>query len=154
MVEGRGECPPGTHIAYTHMRSIHDAVKFERTLDPQSFTTDTNGNSADTKGYNDAELVIAAGALEASGASQQFTVTVQDSSDDSTFADATDADGNIIRKVLNKDSDSNSVTATRIGQLGQLDRHLRAKIEVASNTTATIGATIALGRAFDEPVGN
>lgn len=128
-------------------------------MTPAAKTATDNGNNVDTKGFNDAELIVLAGAINPDGAAtdQHYTVRVQDSSDQSSWSNVTDVDGNNIEVVAHPSSNdiSNTVHALRIGQLGRLNRYLRARIEIEGTTpSATIGAAIALGRAFDEPVGN
>ena len=147
------------------MRSIYDAVGIVTTVSAQavSGTTALNGTTVDTLGYNTAMLhVNSQVALYTQSAT--LVVTLQESADNVTWTTAQDntaanigftlpitamvaAPGAIVTPVLPSAS-------CRIEGLGlNRKRYLRAVITPAITTgSATLSATILLGRAFEEPV--
>lgn len=142
------------------MRSIQDAVKFALSFTPAATTATANGTAVDTKGFNDGSAILTIGALGGSNASaDHYTVAIQESATNGgTYADATDEDGSAIEFASHGGvggETSNAVVVLRLGDLAKHERFLRARVEIeGTSPTAHIGVAFALGRAYQEPVGN
>ena len=142
------------------MRSIYDAVSIQESVVPVLATGTTvataiNGTTVDTKGYNTALIRSAIGQLNAGIAT--LAVTLQESADNSTWSNALDNTGTVIGFTLVATTTSGTVSnQARIEGLGlNRKRYLRGVITYtlsATTVTATTYGTIALGRAYAEPV--
>ncbi len=140
------------------MRSLYDAIKALISLKPQSDSGGiaVDGGSVDTQGYSTAALN--AYVVKASGAptAASTAVKLQESADNSTWADALDNTGTVIGATVDVHAADGEVYA-RIEGLGlNRKRYLR----VVETTTFTGGTTpavlvtaeILLGNAYQKPV--
>lgn len=128
------------------MRSVYDAIKALFTIRPVTATSTATGTGVDTFGYNDAMVALEVGAV--SGTSPTLDVKIQDSADNSTFADVT---GLTFTQV----TASNNSQVLRVSGLNTSTRrrYLRAVGTIGGTTPSfAFGVEILLGRAFKEPV--
>lgn len=132
------------------MRSLIDAVKALFTIRPVTATTTQTGTGVDTLGYNSAMVVLEVGAV--SGTTPTLDVKIQDSADNSAFADVT---GLTFTQVTT----SNNSQTLRIEGLNSSytgtarRRYLRAVGTIAGTTPSfAFGVEILVGRAFKEAV--
>lgn len=125
------------------MRSVYDNIKSAATLRPQAITANTNGNGIDTLGYNSAAISLEVGAV--SGTSPTLDVKIQDSADNSTFAD------------LSPSVAFTQVTAANNSQILRLEglnaagrrRYIRVVATVGGTSpNFTASCSVLLGRAF------
>lgn len=129
------------------MRSVYDAVKVLASLVPATRTASANGTGIDTKGYNDACAVILAGDIDLTTGDETYAFKIQDSADNSTFADVSG-----LTTTVTADND---VKLIRIAGLGgvTIRRYVRVVATLAGTTPSWPGsAVVLLGRAFNEPV--
>lgn len=128
------------------MRSVFDSILSKFSLRPQAVTANTNGTGVDTQGYNSAVATIEVGAV--SGTSPTLDIKIQDSADNSSFADVT---GLTFTQV----TAANNSQVLRIEGLNTSTRrrYLRAVATVGGTSPSfTCAASILLGRAFKGPV--
>lgn len=115
------------------MQDLHNKIDVKRALSPAAATTDNTvftSQVADLLGYDGAELVILTGSL--ADADATFTLLIEDSSDNSTFATvgSTLLNGTIAAGSFDFSADDK---VFKIGYVGS-KRYLRAKITPANNT--------------------
>lgn len=130
------------------MKKVFDNIKTVTSIAPASITANTNGSGVDTLGFNDAMVQIIAGAIDTTTGDETYSFKVQDSADNSTFADVTGL--------------TNTVTAT--GQLKEIrlaelnlvtKRYIRVVLTVAGTTPIFVGgAVVLLGNPTSGPVAN
>ena len=123
------------------MRSVYDNVLSKFTLRPQRATSTQNGTGVDTLGYNSASVALEVGTV--SGTTPTLDVKIQDSADNSAFADVT---GLTFTQV----TASNNSQVLRIEGLNTTTRrrYLRAVGTIAGTSPSfDIGVSILLGRA-------
>jgi hypothetical protein len=129
------------------MRKLFDNIKASFTLRPQSLGSGaTNGTGVDTQGYNDAMVVLETGAV--SGTSPTLDVKLQESDDNSTFADISGA-------TFTQVTAANSSQVMRLAELNVTrKRYIRAVGTVGGSSTPTViaGVEILLGQAASRPV--
>lgn len=131
------------------MRKLYDNVAAKRSLDPQTGTSsDTNGQSVDTKGFHDGMLVVATNSLDSTDGDETYEVKVQESDDDSSWSDSG------ISITLDRSNDGTSVKVARISELNVVrKRYLRAQLVTGGTTpSADVSAVILLGQAESGPV--
>lgn len=128
------------------MRSVYDNVKSEVSLVPLVRTASANGTGVDTMGYTSAKAVISAGATDFTSTDETYTFKVQDSADNSTFADVSGLTTTITA--------ANQIKNIRIDGLGtSVRRYIRVVATLAGTTPSNAGAAIfELGRAYKNPV--
>jgi hypothetical protein len=132
------------------MRSVYNAIKALFAIRPGRYTTTQTGAGVDTFGYNSAALVLEVGTV--SGTTPTLDVKVQDSADNSSFADVS---GLTLTQI----------TASNNSQILQIDglnssyngvarrRYLRVVGTIGGTTPSfDFGAELLLGRAFKESV--
>jgi len=127
------------------MRSVYDAIKAAVTIRPQTISSNTNGGSVDTQGYNSAAAILEVGAV--SGTSPTLNVKIQESDDASTWSDVSGA-------TFAQVTAANNSQILRIEGLGtSRKRYLRA-VATPGGTSPSFDAAcvILLGRAYQEPV--
>ena len=141
------------------MRSIYDAVGIKYTVEPQVATGTTvataiNGTTVDTKGYNTAMIHAIVPVLATGNAT--LVVTLQESSDNSTWSNALDNTGTVIGFTLVASASADVTGDARIEGLGlNRKRYLRGVSTYtlsASTVSVLTSATILVGRAYEEPV--
>ena len=125
------------------MRSVYDNVKAAVSLRPQAITANTNGIGVDTLGYNSAAVSLETGAV--TGTTPTLDVKIQDSADNSTFAD------------LATPVAFTQITAANNSQILRLEglnatgrrRYIRAVATVGGTTpNFTSSCVVLLGRAY------
>lgn len=120
-------------------------LKFAKALNIQAITASSTvvGNSIDTKGFESLTFLYEVGART----DGTFTVLIQDSDDDSTFADVVD------NFLIGTESAIN--TANTIKKIGYVGKKRYVKLSfVASAVTsgATVSATAILSHSATNPV--
>lgn len=127
---------------------IFDNVLAKYTLDAEAYTADTTGTDyVDTKGFDDAMLLVAAGDI-GTGAGDVYTITVKEC--DTTNGTYTTTGFAV---TFNHDDD-NELRTVRIPNLNTTrKRYLRADLTGSATTKAWEGAAIILlGDAQSAPV--
>ena len=69
---------------------VFDNILVQASLVPATRTADANGTGIDTKGFNDAMLVVAVGDIDLADANETYEVILEESDDNSTFTEVTD----------------------------------------------------------------
>jgi hypothetical protein len=129
------------------MRDQKSELDFKESLAPASRTATVNGTGIDLANADGATAIMQAGA--AGGTTPSFTFKVQESDDDSTYADVAAAD------LVG--SQPAAVTAAqapvRVGYIGK-KRYLRWAITAVSGTSPTLlcSAGVLLGHIRKQPV--
>ncbi len=135
------------------MRSIFDAVKNIRAIDPIAASTAQTSATIDTKGFNSGAVVVANGV--ATGSPSSYIVDAKVQHCDTSDGSYTDIAGASITQIA---ADSNIATIRLSGFGTSLKRYIKIIVTPAltggSSPKALIGATVQLGRAEREPVGN
>lgn len=128
------------------MKSVYDAVKSEVSLVAATRTANANGTGVDTKGYNSAKAVICAGDIDLASTDETYAFKIQDSADNSTFADVSG-----LTTTITAD---NQIKNIRIDGLGTIVRRYVRVVLTVGGTTPSIpcSAVIELGNAYSEPV--
>lgn len=120
-------------------------LKFAKALNIQAITSNSTvaGNSIDTKGFESLTFLYEVGART----DGTFTVLIQDSDDDSTFADVVD------NFLIGTESAINTAnTIKKIGYVGK-KRYVKLSIIASAVTSgATVGATAILSHSATNPV--
>lgn len=135
------------------MRSIYDAVKNIQAVDPIAASAAQTSAAIDTKGFNSGAVVIINGA--ATGSPSGYTVDAKVQHCDASGGSYTDVTGAAITQII---ADSKIATIRLSGFGTSLKRYI--KIVVTPSLTGgtspkvLVGATVQLGRAEREPVGN
>jgi hypothetical protein len=139
------------------MDNVYDNIAFSDSAVPQSFSGSSavNGSSVDTKGFNTAVIKASGAAASGSPSAATLAVKLQESSDNSTWADALDTTGTVIGFTLTVTS-ANASNLARIEGLGvNRKRYLRAVITPAftgGTSPAALGfAEIVQGNPFSLP---
>jgi len=128
---------------------LHQSVKLQPAIRPQAAAAGTvNGLSIDRLGFEDAVLLVSAGAVAGAPTAQTVDVKIQDSADGTTWVDVA---GLAVEQITAGD------TSKELGiNLSPLRRYIRAVATVAftGGTTPNIqlAVTIALGKSRVEPV--
>lgn len=128
------------------MKSVFDAVKSIVSLIPAVRTAAANGTGVDTKGFNSAKAVISAGDIDLADADETYAFKIQDSPDNSAWADVSGATATVTA--------DNDVKQIRIDGLGiSVDRYVRIVLTTGGTTPSIpCSAMIELGNAFQKPV--
>jgi hypothetical protein len=114
--------------------SYHESA-VAASLAPQVFTATTNGNGVSVLGFKSALLVVNTGAIDTGG---DFTVSVQESDDDSAYTDVAAAD------VLGTLPETLAASASyRVGYIGKR-KFARAVITKNSGTSIAANASFVL----------
>lgn len=135
------------------MRSIFDAVKNIQTIDPIAASTAQTSAAIDTKGFNSGAVVVVNGV--ATGSPSSYTVDAKVQHCDTSSGSYTDVAGVAITQII---ADTKIATIRLSGFGTSLKRYIKIIVTPAltggSSPKALIGATVQLGRAEREPVGN
>ena len=135
------------------MRSIFDAVKNIRAIDPIAASAAQTSATIDTKGFNSGGVVVVNGV--ATGSPSSYTIDAKVQHCDTSGGSYTDVAGASITQII---ADSNIATIRLSGFGTSLKRYIKIIVTPAltggSSPKALIGATVQLGRAEREPVGN
>lgn len=111
------------------MFDLHNNVDIKVAVNPQALTADatTNGNTIDRQFYEAVEFVFVTGTVT----DGTFTITMQESSDNSTWSNVAAAD--LLGSNPSFDSaDDNS--AFKVGYIGS-KRYVRAEVKVTNSST-------------------
>lgn len=138
------------------LRDLGNMIASQVTLAPQTIGTTGNasvdGVGVDRKGYESAVFVFSnseALAITTIPTGLTITYTVQDSSDDSTFADTAYSDTCVITNTY-------TVTEVDVHDMKPLDRYVRGKVEYSatggSGDFIVVSGTIVLGAPTNYPV--
>ncbi|MDQ3158803.1 MAG: hypothetical protein M3P98_01540 [bacterium] len=124
------------------MKNVYDNVKILASLVPATRTASANGTGVDTLGYTSVMAVILAGDIDLASTDETYAFKVQDSADNSTFADVTGA-----TTTATADND------VKVVRCDGLRRYVRVVATLGGTTPSWPGSAIfALGRAFSKPV--
>lgn len=129
------------------MRSVYDNVKSIVSLVPAVRTATANGTGVDTMGYTTAKLAVSAGTIDLASTDETYSFKVQDSADNSTFADV----ASLSAVAVTANNDMKNIRVDGLGT--SVRRYVRAVL-TAGGTTPSIAcsAVFELGRAFKNPV--
>lgn len=133
------------------MRDLSSNISPVSTLAPAARTGTANGAGVDLQGYDAAAVVINIG--DVTGTSPTATIKIQDSADNSTFADVAAADlvdGGAEIALTDTTNDAQVHKRSYIGS----KRYLRVALTAISGTGATVpsSAEIVRGRPSLSPV--
>lgn len=130
------------------MRSVYDAIKPVVSLVPATRTADANGTGVDTMGYNSAMVLVNAGDIDLASTDETYTFKVQDSADNSSFAD-------VSGKTTTVTADNQTKTIRLEGLGISVRRYVRVVLDVEGTTPSIpCSATVLLGNAYKKAVGN
>lgn len=120
-------------------------IKSFQSIKPQSSSSTVNGTGVDTTGYEEAIIVLDCGTTTATGT---LDVKVQDSADNSSFADI--AGGGVsFTQVVPANDDAIYVGVVRLSD-NNIRRYIRV-VGVAATAASIYGASIHLARATAVP---
>ena len=108
------------------MRKLLDNIKASFSFRPNRVTATANGTGVDTQGYEDGMVVLEVGTV--SGTTPSMTVKMQESDDNSTFADIT---GSTFTAVVA----SNSSQVLRLTELNLARKRYVRAVATISGTT-------------------
>ena len=124
------------------MRSVYDNIKVSFSLRPQAITANTNGGGVDTQGYNSAAISLETGAV--SGTTPTLDVKIQDSAENSVFADISPS-----KAFVQVTAANNSQILRLEGLNANVRRYIRAVATVGGTTpNFTSSCVVLLGRAY------
>lgn len=126
---------------------LFDNVKALLSLVPATRTADANGTGVDTKGFNNAMIVIEAGDIDLANADETYAFTVQESDDNSSWS------ANISGLTASVTAD-NQVKVIEVTNLNtQRKRYLRVVLDVGGTTPSIpCSALVLLGEPYSAPV--
>lgn len=130
------------------MNKIFDNIKAVASLVSAVRTADANGTGVDTKGYNDAMLVVQAGDIDLANADETYVIELEESDDNSTWSDVSGVSVTITA--------DNQTGVARVRELNVTrKRYLRAVLNVGGTTPSFPGSAVfLLGEAYAGPVNN
>jgi hypothetical protein len=127
------------------MRSLSDNIKVMQSLVPAVRTASANGTGVDTMGYNTAVAVINAGDIDLASTDETYAFKVQDSADNSTFADVTG-----LTTTITADNEVKKIAINGLGT--SIRRYVRVVATLGGTTPSWPGsAVIVLGNGFRGP---
>lgn len=127
------------------MRSLSDNIKVMQSLVPAVRTASANGTGVDTMGYNTAVAVINAGDIDLANADETYAFKVQDSADNSSFADVAG-----LTTTVTADNDVKKIAINGLGT--SIRRYVRVVATLGGTTPSWPGsAVIVLGNGFRGP---
>jgi hypothetical protein len=127
------------------MRHVFDNVKVLASLVPAVRTADANGTGIDTQGYENGMMVVSVGDLDLASADETYVVKVEESDDNSTFADT----GLSVTVTADNEVDQVRLSGLNVTR----KRYLRAVLDVGGTTpSCPVAALFVLGGADAGPV--
>ena len=127
------------------MRSLSDNIKVVQSLVPAVRTASANGTGVDTMGYNTAVAVINAGDIDTASTDETYAFKVQDSADNSSFADVAG-----LTTTITADNDVKKIAINGLGT--SIRRYVRVVATLGGTTPSWPGsAVIVLGNGFKGP---
>lgn len=136
------------------MKSVYDGVLSVKAINPIAADSAKTSAAIDTKGYNSGVVVVVNGA--ATGTPTSYTVDAKVQHSDTSGGSYTDVSGAAITQITADDK----IATIRLDGLGgaSVKRFIKVVVTPAltggTSPKALIAATVHLGRAFQEPVGN
>jgi hypothetical protein len=128
---------------------VFDNILITASLVPATRTADANGTGVDTKGFNDAMLVVTVGDLDLASGDETYVVNLEES--DASGSGFAAVSGYSI--TLTADNDCKELRIPNLNTTRK--RYLRAVLDVGGTTpSAPIAAFFVLGEPFSGPVGN
>lgn len=127
---------------------VFDNILISPSLVPATRTADANGTGVDTKGFNDAMMVVAVGDIDTASTDETYVVNLEESDDNSSFSAVSGFSITITADNTCKELRIPNLNTTR-------KRYLRAVLDVGGTTPSIPGiAFFVLGEPFSGPVGN
>lgn len=128
------------------MKNVYDNIKVLASLVPASRTASANGTGVDTQGYENGMVVVSAGDIDLTTGDETYAFKVQDSADNSTFADVSG-----LTTTVTADNDVKLIRLTGLG--ANIRRYVRVVATLAGTTPiCPVEAFVLLGNAFKKPV--
>lgn len=116
-----------------------------QSLVPATRTASANGTGVDTMGYNTAVAIINAGDIDLANADETYAFKVQDSADNSSFADVSG-----LTTTVTADNDVKKIAINGLGT--SIRRYVRVVATLGGTTPSWPGsAVIVLGNGFRGP---
>lgn len=136
------------------MKDLHNNIKVVQALDPATVTADANGSGIDRQGFCAVEHIVSVGESgDTLSGSVYIELVIQESSDNSTWADVTAAADVLVgADGISAAPDSSGVFAT-VDAAAEDDRHFRigyrgserySRVQVDVTGTHTNGTPIAV----------
>ncbi len=127
---------------------VFDNILISPSLVPATRTADANGTGVDTKGFNDAMMVVAVGDIDLADTNETYVVNLEESDDNSSFSAVSGFAITITADNQCKELRIPNLNVTR-------KRYLRAALDVGGTTPSIPGiAFFVLGEPASGPVGN
>ena len=128
------------------MESLYDNVKSLISLVPAVRTASANGTGIDTLGFTTAKAVIAIGDIDLTTTDETYVFKIQDSADNSTFADVSG-----LTSTVTADNQIKNIAINGLGT--SIRRYVRVVATLGGTTpSCPCSAVIELGRAYTNPV--
>jgi hypothetical protein len=125
------------------MRDLANNIGVVQSIAPQVLSATTTGSGIDLLGFGSAAIIIATGAIVSSG---NFTPTLEDSDDDSTYAAVT---ADQIEGTLPSALSASAVV--KVGYVG-FKRYVRPVLTKNSGTSIAASVNVIKGHAAEQPV--
>lgn len=125
-------------------RDLTSCIDVDETIRPQVATAGVNGQTVDLRGSDSVAFAVSIGAI--TGSAGDATVTIEESSDDSTWTDVADAD------ILGTEPTLAADTAYQFGYIGG-ERYVRAVFGLGAETNVAVSVTAIRGHLANQPDG-
>lgn len=119
------------------MKRVFDNVKMVQSLVPAVRTADANGVGVDTQGYEQAVLLVPAGAIDTGDADETYVIELEESDDNSSWSDVADHD-----VTITADDETDMVRIKNLNVTRK--RYLRAVLNVGGTSPSFAGGAIFL----------
>lgn len=123
-------------------RDLNSCIDVQESIRPQVASAGVDGETVDLRGADSAVIAVSIGAI--TGTAGDATVTLEESSDGTTFTDVADAD------ILGTEPTLSANTAYQFGYIGE-ERYVRAVIDIGGETNVAVSATIGRGHLHKAP---
>lgn len=128
------------------MKSVYDAIKFVVSLVPAVRTASADGTGVDTLGYTSAVAIIQAGDIDLTTGDETYSFKVQDSADNSSFADV----ASLSATTVTADDQTKLIRVEGLGT--SVRRYIRVVATLAGTTpSCPVSAVIGLGNGYNKP---
>lgn len=129
------------------MKSLYANIKALISLVPAVRTADANGTGVDTKGYNNALIVIQAGDIDLTTGDETYAFTVEESDDNSAWSSA-------ISGLTASVTADNQVKLIAVKNLNTTrKRYIRVSLDVGGTTPSIpVSALVLLSEPYSAPV--
>lgn len=126
-------------------RDIRSSLATAHSLSPATYTSDTDGDGVDLRGYDSAMVVVHTGSYT----DGTHTFEVQESDDNSTFSAVSDDDLQGDEPVVDASGDADSTF--EVGYIGN-KRYIRVSVTAGSTSSGAVyGASVVRGHAHQRP---